>query len=62
MGFFVYYKKIQECKIMNPLMMLVIILEAIAGIGSCLYVIVSLFATLGYKIYRCFKYHASLYD
>ena len=46
---------------MNPLMMLVIILEAIAGIGSCVYVIVSLFAKFGYKIYSFCKYHASLY-
>jgi len=64
MGFFAYYKnKIQACiKIMNPFMMLIIILETVVGIGSCLYVIVSLFGTLGYKIFRKIRYGASLYD
>lgn len=47
---------------MNPFMLLIIILETVVGIGSCLYVVVSLFGTLGYKIYRCCKYHMSFYD
>lgn len=63
MGLFAYYKNnLGVYKIMNPFMLLIIILETVVGIGSCLYVVVSLFGTLGYKIYRCCKYHMSFYD
>ncbi len=47
---------------MNPLMWLLVIVGSVAGVGTTLYIIVSLFAVLGYKIYRAVKYHISLYD
>ncbi len=37
-------------------------LEAIVGLASSLYILVSLFATIGYKIYRKTKFGISLYN
>lgn len=47
---------------MNPLMWILVILGCVAGVGTTLYIIVSFFITVGYKIYRMAKYHMSLYD
>lgn len=47
---------------MNILMWILIFIGGATGALSTLYIIVSLFAVLFYKIYRTIKYHASLYD
>lgn len=47
---------------MDILLWIVIIFGGGIGLFSCLYIVVSLFGTIGYKIYRKFKYHMSLYD
>ena len=47
---------------MDILMFVFFLLEAVVGLASSLYIIVSLFATIGYKIYRKSKYGISLYD
>ena len=47
---------------MNIGYLLVIILEAVAGVASTLYLLVALFLILGKKIYLKIKYGASLYD
>lgn len=47
---------------MNPLIWLVVILGALLGLVSSLYIIVSLIGMIIYKIYRKCKYHVSLYD
>lgn len=41
---------------------LIIIVGGLAGILSSLYVVVSLFGTIGYKIYRKAKFGISLYN
>ncbi|MGN0390114.1 MAG: hypothetical protein ACI4L2_04805 [Wujia sp.] len=38
------------------------IVEAVIGVGSILCIVVTLFGTLFYKIYRKIKYGISLYD
>lgn len=47
---------------MDILLWIVIIIGGGAGLLSCLYIVVSLFGTIIYKIYRKLKYHMSLYD
>lgn len=47
---------------MNILMWILIFIGGAIGALSTLYIIVSLFAVLFYKIYRKIKFHASLYD
>ena len=47
---------------MDIFMFVFFLLEAVVGLVSSLYIIVSLFATIGYKIYRKSKYGISLYD
>lgn len=47
---------------MNILMWILIFIGGATGALSTLYIIVSLFAVLFYKIYRKIKFHASLYD
>lgn len=47
---------------MNIGVLFIIILGGIAGALSTLYIIVSLFGTIFYKIYRSVKYHISLYS
>lgn len=47
---------------MNIGMLLIIIFECVAGVASTLYIVVSMFAVLGYKIFRKIKYHMPLYD
>lgn len=47
---------------MNIFMIIFFIFEVVIGLASTLYMVVSLFAVLGYKIYRKCKYKASLYD
>ena len=47
---------------MDILLWIVIIIGGGTGLFSCLYIVVSLFGTIGYKFYRKFKYHMSLYD
>ncbi|MBQ6786236.1 MAG: hypothetical protein IJO85_00785 [Lachnospiraceae bacterium] len=46
----------------NIFLWIIIIIGGGAGALSTLYIIASLFGTLGYKIYRTAKYHVSLYD
>lgn len=40
----------------------IIIIGGLSGIISSLYIVVSLLGTLGYKIYRKFRFGLSLYD
>ncbi|MDE6619156.1 MAG: hypothetical protein K2K74_01450 [Lachnospiraceae bacterium] len=47
---------------MNILMWILIFIGGATGALSTLYIVVSLFAVLFYKVYRKVKYHASLYD
>ena len=47
---------------MNPFMWLLVIIGSVAGVGTTLYIIVSLFAVLAFKIYRTVKHHIPLYD
>ncbi len=47
---------------MNILMWLLIFIGGATGALSTLYIIVSLFAVIFYKIYRKITCHASLYD
>ncbi|MGN0168956.1 MAG: hypothetical protein ACI4AB_13040 [Acetatifactor sp.] len=43
-------------------MWLMIIIGGAAGLLSTLYIVVSIFAVIFYKIYRKMRYHISLYD
>ena len=47
---------------MNLFMIIFFLFEAVIGLASTLYLIVSLFVVLGYKIMRKCKYGLSLYD
>lgn len=47
---------------MNILMTLLIAFETIVGVLATLYVVVSLFWTLGQKIYRKCRYNISLFN
>ena len=47
---------------MNIFMMIFFIFEAAIGLASTLYMVVSLFVVLGFKIYRKCKYGISLYN
>lgn len=47
---------------MNILMWILIFIGGATGALSTLYIVVSLFAVIFYKIFRAVKYHASLYD
>lgn len=47
---------------MNIVTLVIMIVGGAAGFLSTLYIIVSLFGTLGYKIYRKIKYGISLYN
>lgn len=47
---------------MNIFMMIFFFFEAAIGLASTLYMVVSLFVVLGYKIYRKCKYGISLYN
>lgn len=47
---------------MNIFLWILIFIGGAAGALSTLYIIVSLFAVMFYKIYRMIKYHASIYD
>lgn len=47
---------------MNIIMYALVILGGATGAASSLYIVFSLFGTLGYKIYRKIKFGASLYD
>ena len=49
-------------EIMNIVLMLIFVIEALIGFASCAYIIVTLFTTLGNKFYRKAKYGISLYD
>ena len=49
-------------KSMNIVTLIIMIVGGAAGLLSTLYIIISLFATLGYKIYRKIKYGISLYN
>ncbi len=46
---------------MNIFMWILIFIGGATGALSTLYIIVSLFAVIFYKIYRSVKYHVSLY-
>ena len=52
----------KEIKIMNLFMLIIFAVEVVIGVASTLYLIVSLFAVIGYKIYRKCKYNISLYN
>lgn len=47
---------------MNILLWILIFIGGAAGALSTLYIVVSLFAVIFYKIYRTVRYHASIYD
>lgn len=47
---------------MNIGMIILIIIGGASGALSTLYIVVSLFGTLGYKIFRKIKYGISLFD
>lgn len=47
---------------MNIVSLLIMVVGGAAGIISTLYIIASLFGTLGYKIYRKIKYGTSLFN
>lgn len=47
---------------MNIVTVLILIVGGAAGFLSTLYIILSLFGTLGYKIYRKIKYGISLFN
>lgn len=47
---------------MNPIILILVIIGGAAGGLSTLYIVLSLFGTLGYKIFRKIKYGMSLYD
>lgn len=51
-----------ENDFMNIGYILVLILDVVTGVASTLYLLVSLFAVLGQKIYGKVKYGKSLYD
>lgn len=65
MGFFMPPKSEKRGKYYMEIsigLWIVIIVGGFVGIASSLYVVVSLFATLGYKIYRKCKYGISLFN
>lgn len=47
---------------MNIFMMIFFFFEAAIGLASTLYMVVSLFVVLGFKIYRKCRYGISLYN
>ena len=47
---------------MNIFLWILVFIGGVTGALSTLYIVVSLFAVILYKIYRKAKYHASLYD
>ncbi|MBO5033714.1 MAG: hypothetical protein J6C19_07380 [Lachnospiraceae bacterium] len=47
---------------MNIFLWLLIFIGGAAGALSTLYIIISLFVMIFYKLYRKVKYHASIYD
>lgn len=47
---------------MNLFMIIFFLFEVVIGLASTLYLIVSLFVVLGFKIMRKCKYGISLYD
>lgn len=47
---------------MNPAVLILIIVGGAAGGLSTLYIVLSLFGTLGYKIFRKVKYGISLFN
>ena len=47
---------------MNIFLLIFFIFEIVIGIASTAYLVVSLFWTLGFKIYRKVKYGISLYN
>lgn len=47
---------------MNPIILILVIIGGAAGGLSTLYIVLSLFGTLGYKFFRKIKYGMSLYD
>ena len=47
---------------MNIFMIIFFLFEAVIGLASSAYILVSLFVVLGYKIYRKCKYGISLYN
>lgn len=47
---------------MDFFMIIFFLFEAVIGLASSLYILVSLFATIGYKIYRKCKFGISLYN
>lgn len=61
-AFEIYLKKKAGYIIMNIGMLLVVIFMVVAGLGSTIAIVITMFAVLGQKIYRKIKYGASLYD
>ena len=46
----------------NIFLYLVIAIGGFCGVASCLYMVVSLFAVIGFKIFRKCRYGISLFD
>ncbi|MBR5577598.1 MAG: hypothetical protein IKW28_01230 [Lachnospiraceae bacterium] len=47
---------------MNALLVIIFIFEIVVGVSSSIYLVVSLFGTLGYKFFRKLRYGISLYN
>lgn len=47
---------------MNPIILILVFIGGAIGGLSTLYIVFSLFGTLGFKFYRTIKYGMSLYD
>lgn len=47
---------------MNIGLWILVFIGGATGALSTIYIIISLFAMIFYKLYRKFKYHASIYD
>lgn len=47
---------------MNVFMIIFFLFEVVIGLASTLYLVISLFAVLGFKIFRKCKYGISLYN
>ena len=47
---------------MDIFMFIFFLLEAFVGLASSVYILVALFVTIGYKIFRKAKYGISLYN
>lgn len=56
------YTELEDRKVGNIFIYLVVFIGGGLGIVTSLYLVVSMFGMIGWKIYNMIKYHASLYD